>query len=232
MKILRLLRRELPQTVLLALPFALAAAWWNRIPPTVVTHWGIHGQPNGWMPKLPGLLIAPVFNVGLCLLLAWLPRIDPRLRRDPSAHTARYRQTLRAVRLALTGFLALAAVMVIAVAAGWRLNVGALVYYGALALLAVLGNFFSRLQRNYFLGIRTPWTLDDDATWRATHRFAGRFTVFGALALLVAGPFVSTTIQAVLLCGFVLALACASVAYSLWYYQHRQPGGDSPHPAA
>ena len=154
------------------------------------------------------------------------------LRRDPAAHTARYRQTARAVRLALTGFPALAAVLVIVSAAGWRLNVGAWVYYGTLGLLAVLGNFFSRLQRNYFLGIRPPWTLDDDATWRATHRFAGRCTVFGALALLAAGPFASTTIRAVLLCGFGLALACASVAYSLWRYPHRQPGGDSPHPAA
>ena len=189
----------------------------------VVTHWDLHGRPNSWMPKLPGVLVAPVFNVGLCLLLAWIPRLDPRLRHDPAAHTARYRQTLRVVRLALTGFLVMAASIVIAVAAGWQLNINGLIYYGTLALLAMLGNFFSRLQPSYLLGIRTPWTLEDDATWRATHRFAGRLMVFGALALLAVGPFVATVAQATLLVAFVLALACASMVYSLWYY-HRAGG--------
>ena len=222
MKTLRFLRRELLQIVILALPFVLAATWWNRCPAVVVTHWGIHGQPNGWMPKAPGLLLAPMLNVALCLLFVFLPRIDPRLRGNPAADTARYRRILRVYRYAITIFIAAAAVAVIAVAAGWRVDIGLLAVDGTLALFVVMGNFLGNLEPNYFVGCRTPWTLQDGETWRATHRTTGRFMVFGALALLVAGFFVAREVAVYLLIVYGVGLATWSLGYSAWFFQRRR----------
>lgn len=222
MKLLHLLRKEWFQILLLALPFALAAAWWNKIPPTVVTHWGLHGEPDGWMPKAPGLLLSPVFNVVLCLLLAFLPQIDPRLRRDPVAGTARYRHVLRWCRYALTAFLALVSMAVIAVAAGRAVDMGWLACNGTLVVLAVVGNFMGSLQPNYLIGIRTPWTLEDAATWRATHRLGGRFMVFGSLSLLLVGLFVPRSVQTGFLIAFVVALGFGSLGYSAWFFQRQR----------
>ena len=221
MKTLRFLRRELLQILILALPFALAAAWWNKCPPVVVTHWDLHNQPDGWMPKGRGLLLAPVFNVGFCLLLALLPTIDPRLRGNPAADSARYRRILRVYRYALTMFFAAVAVSVIAVAAGWRVDIGLLAVNGSLALFAVTGNFFGNLQPNYFVGCRTPWTLQDGDTWRATHRTTGRLMVFGAVALLVAEFFVSREAALYLLIAYTVGLGAWSFGYSAWFFQRR-----------
>lgn len=222
MKTLPALRRFLPQILLLAFPFLFAAAWWDKLPPTVPTHWGIHGTPDGWMPKLPGLLGVPLLNVGLCGLLAGLPWIDPRLRRDPAARNPNYLRPLRRCRYALTGFVALAACAIIGKAAGWSFDIGRLVHNGLLVVLAIVGNYFGNLQPNYFFGVRTPWTLEDPATWRATHRVVGRFMVFGALTLLAVGPLVSTAVQAGLLVAFVLVLGLGSLGYSAWFFRQQR----------
>ncbi len=222
MKMLRFLRRELLQAILLLLPFALAAAWWDKIPPVVATHWNLHGQPNSWMPKAPGLLLAPAINVALCLLLAFLPRIDPRLSRDPAADSTRYRRVLRVYRYSVTTLLAVVAVAVIAIAAGWRIDMGGLAFNGGLALMAVAGNFMGNLPPNYFVGCRTPWTLQDGDTWRATHRTTGRLLFFGAVALLAVQFFVSREVQGYSFMAYVLGITAWSLGYSAWFFQRRR----------
>ena len=222
MKTRRFLHRELLQTLILALPFALAATWWNKLPAAVATHWGIHGQPDGWMPKTPGLLLVPALNVALCLLMVYLPKIDPRLRNNPTADSARYRRVLRIYRYALTTLIAQVALAVILLAAGWRVDIGLIAVNGLLALFLVLGNFMGNLQPNRFVGARTPWTLRDDDTWRATHRTTGRLMVFGALALLGAEFFVSREVHFYLLMAFIAIVAVWSLGYSAWFFQRRR----------
>ncbi len=217
--ILRLLRREFLQITLLVLPFALAAAWWNRLPATVVSHWDIHNQPNGWMPKAPALLLLPVLNIGLCGLFAVLPRIDPRLRRNPDAANPRQRRLWQMFRLASSAQLTVLALVIIVAAAGWRVDIGRVCCSSLLVLLAVMGNFFGNIEPNYLMGIRTPWTLEDPATWRSTHRLGSRVMVFGSVALLVIGFFVPGVVQFGLLIGFAVVLAVGSVGYSAWFYQ-------------
>ena len=222
MKLIPWLRKELPQILLLALPFALAAAWWDKIPAVVVTHWGIHGRPNGWMPKAPGLLLLPLLNVGMGVLIAFLPRIDPRLRRNSEANTTRQRRLWRTLRYIITGFISLMALAVIAIAAGWHLNMGRLCCNAALVLCAGMGNFLGNLEPNYLMGIRTPWTLEDADTWRATHRMVGRWMVFGAAALLAVGFFVSDVVQVGLLMAYMAGLGIGSLGYSAWYFNRRR----------
>ena len=207
---------------MLGLPFVLAAAWWDKVPPVVATHWNIHGQPNGSMPKVPGLLLAPAINVALCLLLAFLPQIDPRLRGNPAADSARYRRVLRVYRLGVTALVAVAAAALIATAAGWRIDMGQLAFNGTLALMAVAGNFLGNLHPNYFIGCRTPWTLQDGDTWRATHRTTGRLMFFGAVALLGVQFFVAREVQNYLLVAYAVGIAAWSLGYSAWFFQRRR----------
>ena len=217
--LLRPLRHEWLQLVLLAVPFVLAAAWWSKLPAHVVTHWDIHNRPNGWMPKAPGLLLAPVLNVILCVVIAWLPRVDPRLRRGGSVTELGQRRAWRGCRLGYSAFMTAVSLAVIAAAAGWRMDIGRICFSGTFLLLAVLGNYLANLEPNYLLGIRTPWTLEDPATWRATHRLGSRVMVFGSVALFIVGFFVSSAVQVGLLIGFVVALAVWSLGYSAWFYQ-------------
>ncbi len=214
----RLLRREWLQFVLLVLPFAVAALWWNKLPDRVVSHWDIHNQPNGWMPKAPGLLLTPVLSIFLCVLIAFIPRIDPRLRRSDGNMSLGQRRAWRAFRLGLSALLAAISLMIIASAAGWHFDVGRVCFAGTFLLLAVVGTFLGRLKPHYLMGIRTPWTLEDPETWRATHRVGSRLMVFGSLTLLAVGFFVPATVQFGLLIGFSIVLILWSVGYSAWFY--------------
>ena len=223
MKLRRLLHQEWLQLLILALPFVLAAAWWDRCPAVVVTHWGLRGQPNGWMPKFAGLLAVPALNVVICLGLAFLPRIAPRWGSTATLSSARYRQVLRVYRYALTTFMAEIAAAVIAKAAGWEVAIDLIAINGALALLAVVGNFFGRLEPNYFVGCRTPWTLQDADTWRATHRTTGRLMVFGAVALLGAEFFVGRGAELGLFLVYLLGIGAWSMGYSAWFFRRHRP---------
>ena len=217
--LLRALRHEWLQIVLLAAPFALAAAWWDRLPARVVTHWDLHNQPNGWMPKTTGLLVPPAVNVVLCAIIAWVPRIDPRLRRRGGASDLGQRRAVRGFRLGFSAFMTAICLMVIAAVAGWRMDIGRICCTGSLMLFAVVGNYLANLEPNYMMGIRTPWTLEDPATWRATHRMGSRVMVFGSLTLLAVSFFVPSAAQLGLLIGFGVALALWSLGYSAWFYQ-------------
>ena len=138
--LLRLLRHEWFQIALLAVPFALAAAWWSKLPSNVVTHWDIHNRPNGWMPKAPGVLLLPALNVLLCVVIACVPRIDPRLRRRGSATDLCQRRAWRGFRLGFSAFLTAISLMLISAAAGWQMDIGRICLSGPFLLLAVVGN--------------------------------------------------------------------------------------------
>ena len=128
--------------------------------------------------------------------------------------------------MAFTAFFTLLALAIIAVAAGWHVDTGRLACDGALVMLAVLGNILGKLQPSYLMGIRTPWTLKDVATWRATHRLGGRLMLFGSVALLVVGFFTSSVVLFGWLCVFLVGLGIWSLWYSAWFY--RRHGDDRP----
>ena len=223
MKLLRFLRRECLQILILALPFALAAGWWSKIPPRVVCHWDLHGHPDGMIAKVPGVLGVPLLNAAVCVFIALAPWIDPRLRRNPSAHTARQRWLLRKYRHAISGFGSLTACFLVANALGWRImDVVSLGYYGTLLLFAVVGNFLGSLEPSYLMGLRTPWTLEDASTWRATHRLTGRWMLFGAAGLMGIGFAVPEPAKLLLVLAYVFALGAWSVSYSAWFFQRQQ----------
>ena len=86
-----------------------------------------------------------------------------------------------------------------------------------LVLLAIMGNYLGNLRPNYFVGIRTPWTLESAETWRATHRLGGRLMFFGALLLLAAEFFLSQSAFGYLFVTLILLLVAWSFLYS-WHH--------------
>ena len=86
-----------------------------------------------------------------------------------------------------------------------------------LVFFVVMGNYLGNLRPNFFVGIRTPWTLENPETWRATHRLGGRLMFFGALILLVAQLFLSEAIFGLLFVSSILSLAAWGIAYS-WHH--------------
>jgi len=106
---------------------------------------------------------------------------------------------------------------------GHRLDVGRAIIGGVCLLLALLGNLMGKVRRNFYIGVRTPWTLANERVWNATHRFAGKTLVAGGLAglaLTVAG-LNGWPVMVALLAG-----ALIPVGYSLVFYKQLERRGE------
>lgn len=204
------------EAALLIAPFLALVVLWNQIPVRVPIHWNLRGEIDGWASKTIGLLITPLMGlltVALCHVVSWL---DPKLRRNLEK-TDRMNKVLQILRLAFAGFFDAILAVQLAAAFGYTIRAAQVIDSCVLVLFAILGNYLPNLRPNYFIGIRTPWTLESPETWRATHRRGGRLMFFGALLLLVLQFFVSASIFGLLSVTFVLALVTWSFVYS-WHH--------------
>ena len=212
------------EITLLIAPFLYLAAQWGKFPALVPIHWNIHGKIDGWAPKSWGLPLLPLTTAGMWCLLKFLPMIDPKVRRSEGEERQRAMAVFGILRPALLLFFTLTFCVQIANTLGLPLPMDAFALNACLVLLIVIGNFSAKIRPNYFTGIRTPWTLENPETWRATHRIGGRIMVFGALALLVTEFFVSRQIFNYLFVAFIMGFAAWALLYS-WNHARTHPVG-------
>jgi uncharacterized membrane protein len=212
------------ENALLIAPFLILAALWTHLPERVPIHWNLQGEVNGWTSKSSGLLSLPLINVGVNVLLRFVPRFDPKLRGKLDKED-RMSTVLQIIRLALAAFVGAVFCDLIMAALGRPVAGGRLMLSSTLLLLAVMGNYLGNLRPNYFAGIRTPWTLESPATWRATHRLGGRLMFFGSLLLLVLQFFLSESMTNILFTASLILLA----VWAFWYsWRHFRTHGVAP----
>ena len=168
-------------TAIVLLQTAVGVMLWDRLPDTLVTHFDVSGEPNGYSSKeftvfgMPLLLLAVQ---GICLLASCsgnskIASADPRVR--------------RLVIFIIPAVSLFVMVMTYGYALDMKMNVGRMVCFFMGALFAVLGNYLPKLRHNYTTGIKLPWTLADDENWNKTHRMAAPVWVVCGIALIVCG---------------------------------------------
>ncbi len=214
MKIKDALRNEWPQLVLLAVPFLVLVPLWDKFPARVAIHWGLDGKPNGWADKEWGLLLLPVTNVGLFLLFPLLRQFDSRVKNYSPEKRASLQQVMATIGFATGCLMTGMALLIDAVALGWKVDVLRATTLGMLALLVVLGNYLPKLRPNRFTGIRTPWTLRSPEIWARTHRLFGAIMLVGSLVLMLPCLLLPSAWSVLLMLGFVVLLSLGAMVYS------------------
>jgi uncharacterized membrane protein len=205
------------EAALLLAPFLVIAAFWNKLPARVPVHWNLRGEVDQWASSKPiEILGLPLIALALVALLRVLPWLDPKLRATLQENE-RMRAALQIMRLTFAAFFGALFSIQIATALGYTIASRQGVIWCTLVLLAIMGNYLGNLRPNYFVGIRTPWTLESAATWRATHRLGGRLMFFGALLLLVAEFFLSQSAFGFLFVTLILLLVAWAFLYS-WHH--------------
>jgi uncharacterized membrane protein len=223
MQKLRWLRENWLQAAILGIPFIVIAALWDRFPDRVVVKWNLSGEPVKWAGKTFGLLVGPCLSVAIALLLGWIPRLDPKLRKSDWDG-----RSLGIIRLAFTSLLLLVSLQVEATALGYHFNGAIAATNGVLLVFLVLGNYLGTIPPNYFCGIRTPWTLSSDEVWRATHRNAGRIMVIECVAFLGLQFFMPRELMLKCFVATILASFAWSIAYSYWIFRSIETSNKSP----
>ena len=198
------------------LPFAYLAWVWGSLPEQVPTHFNINGEPDRFSSKAG--LVLPIAMVTLLTwaLMRFLPAIDPRgriVQENPSV--------LRNIRVITAVFTSAIALVIVRAAQDGGESVRWLpVVIGG--FFAGLGNYLINVKPNYFIGFRTPWTLESETVWRKTHRVGGRWMFVGGIAMIVAGLVLPTSLGTVAILVISLVSALGPVVLSYLYYKKEQ----------
>lgn len=176
-------------------------------PETMATHWDIFGQPNGFMPKTFGLFFMPAFTILLSLVLYAIPKLDPL-----KENIASFRTTYDSFILLFVVFFSYVHILATAWNFGYAINLTQWMLPPLGGLFWYTGALLEATKRNYFIGIRTPWTLSSDAVWDKTHVLGGKlFKVSGILTALSA---CIPTWGFFILLGTILGSTIATTVYS------------------
>lgn len=196
-----------------------------ELPERMVTRWNGAGEPTGTLSRTAGMWLVPGLAAGLVGLFALLPRIDP-LGENIAAFRVHYDRFV----VVVTAFLVAVHLAVLAVNLGYAVDVATMAVAGGAALFYYLGTLLPHVEPNWFLGIRTPWTLSDDAVWDRTHALGAR--LFKLSALIAAVGLLFGEYAVYFLVGPALATAAITVAYSYVLYARGAGGGDDGDAAA
>jgi uncharacterized membrane protein len=210
-----------PWAVILAMAAASAASW-ARAPERLPVHWDLHGQVDRWGGRAEALLVLPLMAGVLCLLLTFLPRFDPG-----RANYERFAGVYRLLRLAILLFMAVLHFNSLAPIYGLRVDVGRTVSLASGLLFILLGGAMGKLRPNWFVGIRTPWTLSSKRAWIRTHRLGGWLFLATGLVVVVLAAVAPRSAISALLAG-ALGSAAISMVYS---YLVWRGDPDRVHPA-
>lgn len=182
-----------------------------NLPEQVPTHWNAAGEIDGYSSRLTGVLMGPALAAGILLLMWLIPLISPRGYRTES-----FQSVVNVIQVVLVAFMVAMGGIIIAAGLGRNLSVETIVPIGTGLLFIVLGNYMGKIRKNFFIGIRTPWTLASDEVWARTHRLGGYLFV-AAGAILVVMPVFGIGVMAVVAASLIAGLV--PVVYSFVAYR-------------
>jgi uncharacterized membrane protein len=206
-----ILRDWLILVVVLA-PFPFIGFNYDLFPQEVPVHFNLDGEPDRYSDKSFGLFVMPALNVILYVLLCIVPFVGPN-RKNFQLFEKKY----WIIRLVVHMLLTFVAFLFAAYSLGYVFDLTRVVMYATVVLMLVLGNYMGNIRSNYFIGIRTPWTLSNDVVWRRTHRFTSKLWVFSSLAMFAGLSFVKNPVIAFI--SFVVVIGVIPVVYSYIIYR-------------
>ena len=200
-------------TILVTLLFLVSFYFYTILPITIITHWGVTGQPNGYMSKFPGVFLFPLIILGMLLLFIFLPKLDP-LRKNYKNFITYYDSFI------LIFILFMSYIYIISIL--WNLGIQIPIY---LALIPAIGFLFiyiglilKHVKQNWFIGIRTPWSLSNEKVWNKTHKLGSKLFVISGIITLAGILFPPTSMILFILVP-ILASSIWLIVYSYLIYR-------------
>lgn len=168
-------------SILFLILIAIASVYfYYNFPELVPVHWNIAGEVDRWGSGTAHALGAPLVILGMYLLFLFVPFLDPKKERY-----SQFRKVYHVFKTLIIGFMALIYFITGFNALGYDLPVAILAPGLVGVLFIVLGNYMGKIKSNWFVGIRTPWTLSSEEVWNKTHRFGGRMFVLAGLIMII-----------------------------------------------
>lgn len=169
-------------SIVCLIPIIAGLLLYNKLPDQVVTHWDMNGNPNGWQSKFVGVIVFPGILFLINLLFPVLLKIDPK-----------YKNTSSKVRNLLHWIIPIVCLFASTITLSAALGVDVKVQiYAPLFLgliFVIIGNYLPKMGQSYTVGIKIPWTLNDEENWNKTHRMAGFLWVIAGILMIITAFF-------------------------------------------
>ncbi len=209
------IRADIISTLFIIATLVVAAILYPSLPEMIPTHWNAQGEIDGYMKKPGGVLMMPAMALATFIIMKIIPVISPK-----GFRTDKFSDVIGVLQVTLVGFMSIVAILVLLEAHGLNVLINEVIIAGVGLLFVVIGNYLGKVRKNFFIGIRTPWTLASDEVWSRTHRMGGKlFMLSGViiwLGALLRLPLTWTV-------GVAVGLVLIPVVYS--YFLYRQIEG-------
>jgi uncharacterized membrane protein len=197
--------------ILILIPFVYLTTIWSELPKVIPTHFDLSGNPNGWSDKNGLIILIGLLEIGTYLLMLFIPFFDPKKKIQQMG------DKYYSLRLLMTFFMSALSVYILYAGNGNKIRPAVLIALIG-AFDAVFGNYLQTVKPNYFIGIRTPWTLENEQTWRSTHRMAGRMWMAGGLLIMIMSLALNSNVEL----GILFAIVTVIIVLVPIIYSYKQ----------
>lgn len=202
------LKKELPLIGFVLAPFVYLAVIWNSLPAKVPTHWNYMGEVDQWGDKYSLIALLFLLPVLTYVLLLVVPKIDPKKKIEQMG--GKYYQ----LKFILVLFMSMLAFIILHLTKNPSDSSANLIAIPVGILFIALGNYFKVIQPNYFIGIKTPWTLENKEVWKLTHILAGKLFIIGGLLIVLGSLTVDKSIFIYILLSTIAVITVVPIVYS------------------
>ncbi|MCB0374069.1 MAG: SdpI family protein [Muricauda sp.] len=210
------LKKELPLIGIVLLPFLYLAYVWNQLPAQVPLHYNIKGEVDRYGDKSEMILIPIMLPLLIYVIFLVVPYIDPKKQIQKMGN--KYHN----LKLILTLFMSALALFIIHSTKSGSLGNPNIIFIIVGALYVILGNYFKTIKANYFIGIRTPWTLENETIWKETHILGGKVWFVGGLLAIISSLLLEPQINFKVFMGITIIIALIPIVYSYLLYRKLQ----------
>lgn len=207
------IRKDWLSLLLIFAGFGLGLYFYPVLPERVPSHWNLYGQVDGYSSRFFGAFGLPIINAVMYLVFIATPYLDPK-RSNYKSFEGSYRMLRMVLHIFMTGL----QLVILAVALGYPVNVAAMVKAGISVIFILIGNVMGRFRFNYFVGVKTPWTLANEEVWRKTHRIAAPVWVAGG-TLCLATSFWNNGISTFVFFAAIIVMSLIPAVYSYVEYK-------------
>jgi uncharacterized membrane protein len=202
--------------VMLAVSFIIAVALYPTMPDPMPSHWNAAGEIDGYMSKFWGMFLMPLITIGLFLMFLAIPRIDPL-----KANIAQFIESYNTMMVLLVAYMLYIYILTLLAALGYAFNMTTWLLPAMGILFIAIGFLIGKAKRNFFIGIRTPWTLSSDTVWAKTHAL-GKWMFIGAGGVSVVCAFLGEFAFWIMMLS-LMAAAFVPIIYSYVLWKRENP---------
>lgn len=207
------LKKELPLIGIVLAPFVYLAIIWNTLPEKVPTHWNYKGEADKWGDKYSLIALLFLLPVLTYVLMLVIPKIDPKKKIQLMG--GKYYQ----LKFILVLFMSTLAFIILHLTVNQSTSSPNLIYIPIGVLFIALGNYFKVIQPNYFIGIKTPWTLENTEVWKSTHTLAGKLWIAGGLIIVLTSLTIAKSVFIYVFGVVVAIISLVPIVYSYFKFK-------------